>query len=230
MVRFVPPLAILGLVAVGLALGLAADPAQSPRKGLEPLGVLVGTWRGTGTPAGTKIQQRDGFWLETLTVSWKFKKDDAWLALDFDKSKHFKSAQIRFVPKDDRYRVDIETAQGTTLNLVGELKKRTLTVEDDANRLVVTLLHDNRFLYRLDTKPAGKALFTNLFGVGATKEGVPFAVGDGTPECIVTGGAAKTPVTYKGVTYYVCCSGCRDEFLANPDKYIKEAAEKKAKK
>ena len=35
-------------------------------------------------------------------------------------------------------------------------------------------------------------------------------------------------VTYKGKDYYVCCSGCRDEFKANPEKYIKEA-EAKAK-
>jgi YHS domain-containing protein len=31
-----------------------------------------------------------------------------------------------------------------------------------------------------------------------------------------------------GKTYYVCCSGCRDEFNANPQKYI-DAAEKAKK-
>jgi hypothetical protein len=34
----------------------------------------------------------------------------------------------------------------------------------------------------------------------------------------------------KGKTYYVCCSGCRSEFNANPEKYIKEYEEAKAKK
>jgi YHS domain-containing protein len=230
MMRIVPPLAILGLVAAGLTLGLAADGLRSPRQAMEPFGVLVGTWKGTGTPAGTKAQQSAGFWIESLTVSWKFKKDDAWLVLEFDKSKHFKSGRIKYVPMDDKYRVEIETIAGKTLELMGELNKRTLTADDGTNRLVVTMLHDNRFLYQLDAKPEGKTLFSKVFGVGATKEGVAFAVGDGTPECIVTGGAAKTPVSYKGTTYYVCCSGCRDEFLANPEKYIKEAAEKKAKK
>jgi YHS domain-containing protein len=186
--------------------------------------------KGTGTPNGTAAEQRAGFWQETLTVSWKFKKDDAWLALDFDKSKHFKSGELRFVPKDDRYRVRLETVAGKTLELDGEFKNRNLTVENDANWLVVTLLHDNRFLYRFDAKPVGKMLFSKQFQVGATKEGVAFAVGDGKPECIVTGGTGTTPVSYKGVTYYVCCSGCRDEFVANLEKYIKEAAEKKAKK
>ena len=203
---------------------------QTPRQALEPFGVLVGSWHGNGTPTGTQAEKRAGFWQETLTFSWKFKKDDAWLVLDFDKSKHFKSAELRYLPKDERFRVHLETVAGKTLDLDGEFKKRTLTAEDETNRLVVTLLHDNRFLYHFDTKPTGKTLFKTLFEVGVTKEGVAFAVGDGSPECIVTGGAGKTPVSYKGTTYYVCCSGCRDEFLANPEKYIREAAEKKTKK
>ncbi len=33
-------------------------------------------------------------------------------------------------------------------------------------------------------------------------------------------------VTYNGKEYYVCCSGCREEFKADPEKYIKEAAKK----
>ena len=41
-------------------------------------------------------------------------------------------------------------------------------------------------------------------------------------ECIITGGLGMIPVSYNGKTYYVCCSGCRDEFNANPKKYVKE--------
>jgi YHS domain-containing protein len=37
------------------------------------------------------------------------------------------------------------------------------------------------------------------------------------------------PVTYKGQTYYVCCTGCRDAFNETPEKYIKEFLERKAK-
>jgi YHS domain-containing protein len=220
----------VGLFALLASLVAAPMQTLSPKQGLEPFGVLVGSWRGTGTPAGTAAEQRAGFWQETLTVCWKFKKDDAAITFEFDKSKHFKSAQLHYVPKDERYRLKLETVAGKTLDLDGEFKNRTLTVEDASNRLIVTLLHDNRFLYRFDAKPAGKTLFSKQFQVGATKEGVAFAVGDGSPVCIVTGGSAKTPVSYMGTTYYVCCSGCRDEFLANPEKYIREAAEKKAKK
>jgi len=34
---------------------------------------------------------------------------------------------------------------------------------------------------------------------------------------------------YKGVTYYVCCGGCRDAFNENPEKILKDyQARKKA--
>ena len=55
-------------------------------------------------------------------------------------------------------------------------------------------------------------------------------VGDGKPECIVSGGAGTMAVSYMGKTYYVCCSGCRSEFNESPAKYVKEYEEKKAKK
>ncbi|NBS91117.1 MAG: YHS domain-containing protein [Planctomycetota bacterium] len=36
------------------------------------------------------------------------------------------------------------------------------------------------------------------------------------------------PVSYKGETFYVCCSGCKDAFVENPEKFIKEFKAKKA--
>jgi hypothetical protein len=48
--------------------------------------------------------------------------------------------------------------------------------------------------------------------------------------CVVSGGVGTSTVTYKGQTYYLCCSGCRDAFNENPEKYIKEFEAKKNKK
>jgi len=49
------------------------------------------------------------------------------------------------------------------------------------------------------------------------------------PFCVVSYGTPESQVTYKGKTYYVCCSSCRKEFLATPEKYIKEYEEMLAK-
>ena len=100
---------------------------------------------------------------------------------------------------------------------------------NETQRIVLTLLHANRILYRYEVKPQGKALFARVFQVGATKEGTSFAAGDGRPECVVSGGLGTITVVYQGQTYYVCCSGCRDEFRENPEKYIKEFKQRKAK-
>jgi Archaeal TRASH domain len=64
-----------------------------------------------------------------------------------------------------------------------------------------------------------------------TKEGVPFAdVGVLERECIVSGGLGTIAVSHEGKTYYVCCTGCRDEFRENAAKYVKEFEAKRAKK
>ena len=59
---------------------------------------------------------------------------------------------------------------------------------------------------------------------------MPFASVDKGPECIVSGGLGTMAVSHKGKTYYVCCSGCRDAFNEEPEKYIKEYEEARRKR
>lgn len=214
-----------------IAAAFAWSQAQTAREGLQPLGQLVGVWRGTGAPFGSREEQQKNFWVESLECGWKFKGGDAWLVLAFDKSKHFKTGELRFLADKNVYQMSLKGFDDKTLVLAGELKNKILTLDSDdgADRLVITLLHDNRFLYRKEIRPAGKTQFAKVFQVGATKEGVPFAAGVGARDCIVTGGVGTSPVTYQGKTYYVCCSGCRDEFNENPAKYVKAFEAKQAK-
>src|SRR5262249_36221362 len=155
---------------------------------------------------------------EKLAWEWQFKGDDAWLKVVIDKGKYFNSGELRYLPDRDQYRLTMKTAGEETLAYTGVLKEHVLTLEredekaKETQRLVVTLLHHNRFLYRYETRPAGKTVFAKRYQVGATKEGVPFATTENGPECVVSGGLGTTPVMYMGKTYYVCCSGCRDAF------------------
>lgn len=218
--------------------GLAAAEDQpkpaSNRQALQVFNDLIGTWRGTGTPIGSRADQQQGFWVETMTWEWQFKGDDAWIKINFDKGKHFLNGTLRYDPTKEQFALTLQTTAKETKTFTGTLDKKVLTLEtaggEKAERLVFTLLHANRFLYRQEARTAERPVFAKLYQVGATKEGVPFAAGDGKPECIVSGGLGTMPVLYKGDTYYVCCSGCRDEFVANPEKYIKEYKEKKKQK
>jgi hypothetical protein len=224
------------LAVLALAPVLAAEPAnpRTPREALQAFNDLIGSWRGTGTPAGTREEQ-SRFWTEKLTWEWQFKGKDAWLAVTFDKGKYFDKGELRYVPTEDLFAFTVHTPAKESLTFKGKVKDRILTLEREdpptreTQRLVFTLLHANRFLYRYEVKQPNRVLVSKRYSVGATKEGVPFAGGDGRPECIVSGGLGTMPVVYKGQTYYVCCGGCRSEFNEDPEKYIKEYQQKKAK-
>jgi ribosomal protein L24E len=217
------------------ASALLADPPapRSSKEALQAFNDLIGTWRGTGTPSGSRDEQRDKFWIETITWEWQFKDKDAWLKVEFAKSKQFTAGELRYLPDKNEYALTVRTPEKQTLTFAGPLKERVLTldrvVDGETQRLVLTLLHSNRYLYRYEVRPPAKVLFAKKYQVGATKEGVAFATGDGKPECVVSGGLGTMQVSYQGKTYYVCCSGCRAEFNENPRKYVKEYEEKKAK-
>lgn len=217
----------------------AADaPARkTPKKALQQFNDLIGSWRAIGEPNGTRAEKQRNFWQEKIAWEWQFKKDDVHLRAAIDKGKYFTAAELRYLPEKDRYQLTATTTAKERLVFEGTLEKKRLTLErkdekkNETQRLVLNVLHFNRYLYSYEVKPAERVAFVKVYSVGATKEGVDFAGGDDAPECVVSGGLGTMPVVYKGKTYYVCCSGCRDAFNDEPEKYIKEyEARKKAKK
>jgi hypothetical protein len=234
---------LVGAAALALMLpsSFAGDgqPAPTPREALQPFNTLVGSWKGTAKPSGTKAEQDRDFWIEKISWGWQFKDKDAWLTVDFEKSKHFTKGTLRYVPDKKHYVLTLTTLNKEELTMKGELddKGKILTAESEpdakmeVHRIVINMLHDGeRFLYRVEKRKADKARFSMVFSVGATKEGIAFANGSNKPECVVSGGLGTQAVSYMGKTYYVCCSGCATEFRADPAKYVKEFEEKQAKK
>jgi len=229
--RFCLPALLLVLPAQAAL--LADGPTKrTPREALQAFNGLIGKWRGTGQPQGKK----NDFWVEKQDWGWKFKDKDAWLTVAFDKSRYYQSGELRYLADKDQFQLTLVTLQKETLTYTGPLQKDVLTLErrdekkQETHRLIVKLLHSNRFLYHTESKTAGRTTFAKVFGVGVTRDDGSFASGDGKPECIVSGGLGTSKVSYMGQTYYVCCSGCRAEFNADPAKYVKEFKEKQAKK
>jgi YHS domain-containing protein len=227
------------LSATALVLTCAAQTATSlaptNKQALQPLQDLIGSWRGTGEPHGTREEKQKGFWTETIRWEWQFKGSDAWLRAAVEKGKHLKGAELRYLPQKGLYQLTLQPTAGEKQVYTGKLQNRRLTLErgDDpakpGQRVVLSLLHANRHLFRYEERPAERTTFVPVYQVGATKEGVPFAGGGSQPECIVTGGRGTMTVSYKGKTYYVCCSGCRDAFLDDPETFIQDYEAKKAK-
>ena len=86
-----------------------------------------------------------------------------------------------------------------------------------------------RYLMAHEIQEAGSTQFTRLMEIGLTRDGESLGAGAASStsepaKCIVTGGAASTTVSYRGRTFPICCSGCRDQFNDNPEKYLKKAS------
>ena len=152
------------------------------------------------------------------------------------KRQTFQSRRATISANQEAISINTSDPSKKELVFIGKHEGRRLTVKrlDKTSKLeqqiVFTFLHANRYLFRYETKDPDRTRFKRQYQIGATKKGEPFAgKGDSSPECVVSGGKGTMAVTYKGKTWYVCCSGCRAEFNENPEKYIKEFEAKKKK-
>jgi hypothetical protein len=216
----------LALVLLTAGLVVAADPDPAQKAGLQQVGGFVGTWNGSGDgkPAGDKKQ----LWRQTATWGWRFGDRPA-LVLETKDAKGLAAGTLTYQPKDKTYTLKAKDADGAERTYTGKLDRGRLVLEGkdastgDVRRLTFrTVAEGVRLIQTAELQPKGRGPFTKLYEVGATKEGEAFAGGGPKNECVVTGGTGTTPVSYLGQTYYVCCSGCRDEFNANPKKYVDE--------
>jgi hypothetical protein len=220
------------LLVVGAQLTFASDvpPRRTAREALKPFNVLIGSWHALGMPEGKEGNRKKDAWEETVCWEWQFKDGDAWLRMKIDKGKHYTGGTLRYLPDQDQYQLALQTTDKQTIAFTGPLKDHRLIAERkdertrETQRLVVSLLYENRFLYHYEVQPESYPLASKVYLVGATKEGMPLVKSSDEigPLCVVSYGPPLTPVAYKGKTYYVCCSSCMQEFRARPEKYIKE--------
>jgi YHS domain-containing protein len=232
---FMRRLAAIAILVALASPSIEAEKDPAPIEALKPFNVLIGKWNASGVPEGTLEEKQKGHWTETLQWAWQFKGNDVWIVVSFDTGKYFARGELRH-EKDDNYQLKLETTDKKTLTFQGPLKNKELRLEriDDTTketqRLVFSLLHSNRIVYRYETKAADKTFFTKVYRVGAGKDGEPFvSVGFNEKECVVSGGQGTSTVSYMGKTYYVCCSGCRDAFNDDPAKYVAAFEKKRAK-
>jgi YHS domain-containing protein len=210
-----------------------ADDSDDPKEALQALQEFIGNWKGSANDIKNK-----GFWTESSSWSWRFKGKDVWMSFEMENSKLYKGGELRFLPDKSKYQLTITDKAGKKSTYEGVLKNSQLIVERknpdtaDTEQLKINNAGGgDRLVYALWIKPANRTQYSKQLEVGYTKEGVTFGVESGgkKPECVVTGGLGTSTVSYKGVTYYVCCSGCRDAFNENPEKIIVEYLKKKKK-
>ena len=170
MIRFAAA-SLLAIFLLPLARG-ADEKKLPPIEALKPFNLLIGKWNGAGVPEGTLEDRNKGHWNETIMWEWKIKGDDAWITVAFDKGKYFQRGELRHLPKENTFQLKLNTIDGQSLTFAGAFKDKALTLEHvddktkDTHRLVFSLLHSNRIVYRAEVKPADKTFYTKLYRVG----------------------------------------------------------------
>jgi hypothetical protein len=218
---FLAPVALLGLVA---AVAHSDDKADAAKEQLKALNEFVGQWKGDGQSRVEGVKP----WKESAGWSWDLKGAEPALKVTFTGSKQFTEGRMTYLPAKKKYQFVTKGVDKKEQTFVGEIKAKKVTlVADDPetkDKTTVEMSTNNegaRFVYNVSVQKGGRGIAKQLAQVGLTKEGVSLAGGKKN-ECIVTGGLGTIAVSYNGKTYYVCCSGCRDEFNANPKKYVEE--------
>jgi YHS domain-containing protein len=201
------------------------------KRALQELQEFIGEWHLEALrKSGGKLE----VWKETVRWGWQFPQSGPRLHVEFSqgKGKFFTHGYVTYDVAAKQYRLVLHTPENKELDLRGQVIRGTLKAESkdssgDIHRVTMTTLAEGiRFQLRYDRQEGGRGLFLNVLGFQGNRAGESFAARKKAPECIVSGGAATIPVTYQGKQYFVCCTGCRDEFYANPEKYIAAAAKK----
>ena len=217
-----------GLFATVLLISstIAADTKeeQAVKKALQQVGEMVGEWKGN---AQAKVGTKDQLWKENFSLGWKFKSGESWLALEFKDGKNIAKGDLKYLPAKKVYQLTVTDAKKKELVYEGTIVKGNLVLTSkdkdsgDVQRLTMFTLADGaRLMMKSELQAKGRGLFSEQFQIAASKEGESFAGGGKKNICLVTGGLGTIAVSYNGKTYYVCCSGCRDEFNDNPKKYV----------
>ena len=201
----------------------AQDKKASPRVALMPFNEYVGTWQGDG-----KVKK--DIWSETIEWSWKYKGDDGWLIFKIKDGKFLKGGELRFLPDQKLYQLTAVDAKDQKLVYEGKIEKEYLTLfrtdEKTKERQRVQMFNAGDgviFNYRVSTAKEGAKLFPE-YEVKARldADSWPPTFINNKRVCVVSGGHGTMLVNFKGQNYFVCCSGCRDAFQENPEKWIKE--------
>lgn len=231
---------LLAMLIFGFGFQLAAadkGDGEDSKEALRALQEFIGEWNGVGGPDKAKVDPRDPIWKEKINWGWRFKGDDAWLTFDVKDGKYLKGGEVRFLPEKKKYQVTAVSKSGEKSIYEGEIKSEVLRVErtdpktKEVQRLEMNTAGDGvRLIVRYSRKPSGTTIFKKEYMVAATKEGESLGAAEKKNICVVSGGVGTTPVSFKGETFYVCCSGCADAFKENPEKYVKEFKAKKGKK
>jgi len=214
-----------------------APKPRDAKTALAEFNSLIGEWRGVGMP---KRNSQVGAWSETAEWVWNFDKKVTTVQFKIDKGKLLDKAAIGWNDEAQTYRLHAVFTDGQEHDYVGKFAEDKLVADSEpdeagfVHRISITRLNPKRTVLLVEKRPKDASFFNRVAEIGYTRQGTSLAVaGSNDPECVVTGGKGTMTVSYKGQTYYVCCTGCKQAFEDDPEgiiaEYKKRLEERKAK-
>lgn len=214
----------------------SGERVESARAALKPLQILIGNWNGTSRKAI----------LDQPNWVWDLKTDPKQPAIRIksEKGQYVRDGRLTFSPASQEYEFTATDGDGKqrifrgtfsqeVQDVPGDDKKlqRTYKLEltepkADADgeqwRIVINQQENNRYIMELDRK-RGSSPFLRVDTINTQREGTSFALSDtdyGDKTCVVSQGLGTTSVSYKGKSYWVCCSGCKAAFEDDPERWV----------
>jgi len=218
---------------------------------MKPLQILLGQWRGITRKEQSLVPQQ---WV------WDLKTDPAQpaLVLAAGESPYFRDGRLTWLASEKAFEFSGTNSQGQRQVFRGGFSQPPRQVAGDADdqpqmtfklelteatgtdksgpgtswRVVFNQQENNRMLIELSRR-RGQGTFRLQDTIGCQREGTSFALSDtdyGEKTCVISQGLGTTAVSFKGKTYWVCCSGCKAAFEEEPEKWIARFEAMKAKK
>ncbi len=230
-------------LGIGVGVGIADEPnteeaanndaaataagVTQQKESLTPLQELVGQWRGVGQPQRGSTR---GAWIEQTEWQWQFDAEGAALVFAAPEAKYFSKGRIAPTEKDGRYQLSAESPlSDEPVVYTGTLDDGTLLLDVSepvdglpARVTLRTVAEGKRLVMLYESRLGDTERFMRLAEIGYTRRGSGFGQGITYPECVVTGGFSDRTVEYNGQRYPICCEGCRDLFLMDPEGVLAE--------
>jgi YHS domain-containing protein len=228
----------------------SAAPLDS-KDALKRFNPMIGGWRGVGQPRRGSAK---GAWSEKASWTWQFKTDKRVLkdqpgpaatSVATSVAIRYKSPLSKLIV-DGLFGYNTRTGLFTLQATMADKTRRSYTgkpgsdgslvLESTADkkkqvhRLTIRTLNPKRMTVLHERRRQSSTFYTRVAGIGFTRAGTRLATANLGPLCIVTEGKGTSKVSYKGKTYWVCCSGCRDAFLDDPEGVLADARERAAQR
>ena len=209
---------------------------------LKPLQIMLGEW------GGTTFKKIGGFSsVETLGWVWDLQTDPTQpaLVMQADKSRYYDNARLTYLTDKQKFQLTVIDKGGKKRiyegnfsvplkkvpgdddpNIMHSTYKLSLAMvepADEKKHAQIILNQQNNDRYMFEIYDLRGDSYARIDTINTRRKGTSFAKSDsdyGEKTCVISGGLGTSQVTYQGKSYWVCCSGCRKAFDANPEKWI----------